>query len=68
LAGLQAWDPNATDTYLIQLKVKETANRVLATDSIEVMVTPEHSAVILLPTMVLGAFFLARRRQAAQNK
>jgi hypothetical protein len=67
LAGLQAFDPNAPDTYLIELKVKTSADRVLATDSIEVVVTPEPSAVILLATMVLGAFVLARRRQARQN-
>jgi hypothetical protein len=67
LAGLQAFDPNATDTYLIELQVKESADRVLATDSIEVQVTPEPSAVILLATMILGAFLLARRRRAIQN-
>jgi hypothetical protein len=63
----QPFDPNAADTYLIELQVKTSSDHVVATDSIEVQVTPEPSAVILLATMVLGAFVLARRRRAIQS-
>jgi hypothetical protein len=67
LAGLQAFDPNANDTYLIELNVKTNADHVVASDSIEVQVTPEPSAIILLATMVLGTFILVRRRKATQS-
>jgi hypothetical protein len=66
LAGLQGFNPNAADTYEFVLDVRNNDNAILASDAIEVQVTPEPSAVILLATMVLGAFVLARRRRATQ--
>jgi hypothetical protein len=67
LAGLQGFNPNAADTYLFELTVIDNAGAVLATNDMEVVVTPEPSAIILLATMILGTFILARRRQASQN-
>ncbi len=67
LAALQGFNPNAADTYMFQLQVINNAGLILATNDMEVQVTPEPSAVILLATMILGAFVLARRRRATQN-
>jgi hypothetical protein len=65
LASLQAFNPNAADTYEFDLQVVTSAGAVLATNDIEVQVTPEPSAVILLGTMILAAFVLGRRRLTA---
>jgi hypothetical protein len=65
LAGLQAFNPNAADTYEFELKVVDNGNNVLATDDIEVQVTPEPSAFILLATVAVGVFLSVRRRSVA---
>jgi hypothetical protein len=61
LVGL--FNPNSSDEYDFVLTVSDRAGSPLASTDMEVQATPEPSAVILLGTLCLGIFVLARRRR-----
>ncbi len=61
------FNPNAADTYLFEINVIDNAGALLATNDMEVVVTPEPSAIILLATMILGTFIVVRRRRVSQS-
>ena len=62
---IPGFDPNAGYLYEIALDVRNSSNVSLASTEIDVQVSPEPSAVILLGTALLGAFVMARRRRTA---
>ena len=59
------FSPYAADTYQFQLQVIDSSGTVLATDDMEVQVTPEPSAVILFGTLLLLVSVAVRRKSHA---
>jgi hypothetical protein len=61
-APVMAYDMNAADTYRIDLNVYlKSNNSLLASDTIDVVVTPEPSTFALLAIGGLAVYFLRRR-------
>ncbi len=65
LGFVTGFNPNAAYEYDFTLNVVDASNASLASVDIEVLPTPEPSAVILFSTVLFGALFLIRRRQIA---
>jgi hypothetical protein len=63
LAG--AFNPSAAYTYEFALTVIDASGRTLGSTDMEVQVTPEPSAVILLGTLLLAIFVFGRRKATA---
>jgi len=60
LAGI--FNPNAGDTYTFDLSVINNSGVTLASDEMEVFVTPEPSAVILFGTLITMVLLFGRRK------
>jgi hypothetical protein len=65
-SNCEAFNPNAADLYQFVLTVNNAdTGALLASDTIDVQVTPEPAAVVLLGTLALGLAILLRRRSNA---